>query len=58
MEFIAFFFIGFFLITIVLGPIFGAESRPEWLHLNENRVGPKIVDSPSMRLAREREGRL
>ena len=58
MEPIAFFLIGFFVIAIVLGPIFGAESRPEWLRINENRVGPKLVDSPSMRLARQRDERL
>ena len=29
MSFLAVFFIVFFFVTIVLGPIFGAEDRPE-----------------------------
>jgi hypothetical protein len=32
MEPLAIAFVLFFLVTIVLGPILGAEDRPEWLY--------------------------
>jgi hypothetical protein len=31
MDFVAVFFVVFFFVTIVLGPILGAEDRPEFL---------------------------
>jgi hypothetical protein len=31
MSFVAVFFVAFFFIAIVLGPIFGAEDRPDFL---------------------------
>jgi hypothetical protein len=31
MDFVAVFFFGFFFVVIVLGPIFGAEDRPDFL---------------------------
>jgi hypothetical protein len=31
MDFVAVFFVVFFFVTIVLGPIFGAEDRPDFL---------------------------
>ena len=32
MEPLAIAFVVFFFVTIVLGPIFAGEDRPEWLH--------------------------
>ena len=43
MSFIAIFFTVFFFVVIVLGPIFGAESRPGFLdprHKAKPNVGP------------------
>ena len=34
MEFVAIFILGFFVLTVVFGPLLGAESRPDFLQPN------------------------
>jgi hypothetical protein len=57
MEPITFFLIGFFVLAIGLGPVFGAESRPEFLRPDLRRGGPRLIDHLALARMRQRRSR-